>query len=493
MDPAATIVVPTTHAAFVHDAALARHWFGREQTDQALLAVCSGVHPNLAAALQGQGVASPEQAAALAALPPVRLIGPYEVVRQLGAGAMGEVALARQLGSEREVALKTVRTAHADDVGFVRRFLREAELAARLDHPNVVGALAYGELHGIVFLALEYVRGPVLTDLLKASGALLETDALRLVRGVAEGLAHAWETAALVHRDVKPGNIILARAEGDPTALALLPEDVPKLIDFGLAKAMQGGGEGASMTLTGQILGTPQYMSPEQIQQDPGLDHRADQYSLGATLFHLLTGRPPYAGSTPIAIITSHLHDPVADPGTLLPALSPETRRLVMTALAKDRNTRYPDHRAFAAACDRALAAAASRPAVRPAPRATATRTPSSSGIRSGSGSGATRPAVATSQPQAMIAPPASPLEPRSPGPPIPVPAPGASRARYGTTTEHRRLPPPILPPRVTAQERIEDEAVSQGHFRRQVLAICLVVVLAAVAVLLLQLHWNGG
>jgi serine/threonine-protein kinase PpkA len=197
---------------------------------------------------------------------------------------------------------------------------------------------------------MEFIDGPSLMSLLKDYRVLPEAYALRIVRQVAEGLAHVWDTAHLVHRDIKPENILVIRNRsggGD-----LFPaDDAAKLIDFGLVKSDE---KDDRLTQTGMTIGTPLYMSPEQVRGEP-LDCRSDIYGLGATLYHLLTGFTPFTGTSPGSIMSAHLTEPVPDPGGRVPSLHRQTRDLVMMAMAKDPGKRFLTFDGLVKAIDEAL------------------------------------------------------------------------------------------------------------------------------------------
>lgn len=280
-------------------------------------------------------------------------IGSWLVQRRLGAGAMGEVFLAQR--DSQRAALKLVAKRYAGDDSFTQRFQREIALLAKFDHPNVARALDGGEHDGRPWLAMEFVNGPDLEGLLNGHGPFFETDVLHLAMQMARGLEHIHEQAGLIHRDIKPANVLVARAPGgDPNRL-LNPGDVAKLIDFGLAKPAEDEGNG--LTMTGMIMGTPNYIAPEQVACERHLTLHVDMYALGASMFHLLTGRVPFERSSAAAVMAAHLNDPVPDPGQIVPALSAATRRLVTTTLAKRAADRFTDWKAFLIACEKALAA----------------------------------------------------------------------------------------------------------------------------------------
>ncbi|HVQ54369.1 MAG TPA: serine/threonine-protein kinase [Thermoanaerobaculia bacterium] len=256
-----------------------------------------------------------------------RRFGAYEVLEELGAGGMGRVYRAKNVTLERVVALKTLAPIFSADEAFVQRFLKEARAAARLNHPNIVQIYDFGCEEGIYYLAMEYVDGPSLRALL-GHARLAERDAIVLVRHAvaALGVAHA---AGIVHRDIKPDNLMLTAKK-----------DRLKLVDLGIAKRMD---EDKGLTQTGQAVGTPQYISPEQIRGVKDIDARADIYSLGATLFQLVTGRAPFEGSSGALVMSMHLTHPLPDPRKFVPGLSEGICRVLRKMMAKDRNERYPD------------------------------------------------------------------------------------------------------------------------------------------------------
>jgi eukaryotic-like serine/threonine-protein kinase len=254
---------------------------------------------------------------------PVRLKG-YEIIKQLGEGAWGEVVLARQLAGDRLVALKILRKEMARDPDYVERFIREGRLAYKLDHPNIVSAIDVGESAGTYYFAMEYVEGRSLRDFMARERKLPEPFALHLMIQIARALEYANEND-IVHRDVKPDNILM---DGN---------GVPKLADLGLAKEV---GSITRITQTGVMMGTPHYMSPEQARGVP-LDIRSDIYSLGATLYCLLTGRPPFEGSSAAVILTKHLTEQVPWPQDINPNVSENCCLLIEKMMAKEPRERY--------------------------------------------------------------------------------------------------------------------------------------------------------
>jgi serine/threonine protein kinase len=292
--------------------------------------------------------------------PPPPSIGGWTVQRRLGAGAMGEVYLAERDG--KRAALKLVAGRFVGDDAFTTRFHREVDILKRFDHPHVARALDAGEHEGRPWLAMEFVNGPDIESHLAQHGPASEHQVLRLAIQLAQGLDHVHATAGLIHRDIKPANVLVQRAPGgDPTRL-LNAGDVAKIIDFGLAKPADPD-EGGGLTMTGMIMGTPNYISPEQIACEKQLTQHVDMYALGGSMYHMLTGQVPYPVGSAASVMAAHLNNAVPDPTERVPSLSSATKRVVMTAMAKRVADRYADWRAFIAACEKALSALGPEPA----------------------------------------------------------------------------------------------------------------------------------
>ena len=255
-----------------------------------------------------------------------RVIAGYEILERVGQGGMGAVYRARQLSLNRIVALKVLSPSLASDKSFVQRFQREARLAARLTHPNLVQVYNVGEHGGRRYIAMEFVEGPSVDKLIELYGRIAEGEAVDIAIGVACALSVA-ASQGIVHRDVKPSNILLS-AEG-----------TVKLTDLGLAKPV--GEDDLHITQAGAAVGTPNYMSPEQARGSQQIDGRSDVYSLGATLFHMLTGRPPFEGKTPFDTLRKHVDEPPPSPRDLNPAISRETAEIILRMLAKDPAQRF--------------------------------------------------------------------------------------------------------------------------------------------------------
>ena len=271
-------------------------------------------------------------------------LGPYRIESTLGRGGMGTVHLATHQRLQRRVALKLITPALADDPDFRARFLRESRLAASLDHSHVIPIYDADEVDGVLFLAMRYVDGPSLQDLIREEGPLTAGETLRVAEQIG-GALDAAHAAELIHRDVKPANILLT--ESDRHAY---------LCDFGLAKRTSS----KAVTHAGSFLGTVDYSSPEQIRGEP-LDGRADVYSLGCVLYQCLTGEAPYARESEVAVLQAHLNDPPPSP-------SPELKGVFARAMAKDREDRYPT--AGDLATDLREATVGGAPATVPAPTA---------------------------------------------------------------------------------------------------------------------------
>jgi serine/threonine-protein kinase len=265
--------------------------------------------------------------------------GGYKIEALLGRGGMGTVFLATHQRLARRVALKVIAPELARDEAFRDRFLRESQLAAALDHPNVIPIYDADEVDSVLYLAMRFVDGPTAQALIRERGSLSTADTVRIAEQIG-GALDAAHRAGLVHRDVKPANILVAEA-GEHAYLC----------DFGLAKRISSEGT----TRTGSFLGTVDYCSPEQIQGRP-LDGRADVYSLGCVLFHCLAGEAPYARDGEFAVLQAHLQDPPPSVGARRGELPASVDDVVATAMAKDPDDRYSTAGALAAALRRALA-----------------------------------------------------------------------------------------------------------------------------------------
>ncbi|RDH13564.1 serine/threonine-protein kinase [Tsukamurella pulmonis] len=270
-------------------------------------------------------------------------IAGYRVVRQLGAGGMGQVFLVQHPRLPRQDALKLLDAGVSRNDDFKARFQREADLLAQLSHPNIVTLYDRGQFEDRLWITMEYVDGTDAGELVKDVGSLDPTLALELVTGAGAALDYAWRKSRVTHRDVKPANILLGVDDGELEAV--------KLADFGIAKA---AGEATSLTSTGITVGTMQYISPEAIEGED-LDNRADMYSLGCTAFHLLTGRPPYLGKSITALMNAHLTQEPPSVGEVAPQLPAALDQVFAKVLAKNPVDRYPSCAEFGDALRSAL------------------------------------------------------------------------------------------------------------------------------------------
>jgi serine/threonine-protein kinase len=254
-------------------------------------------------------------------------VGRYSILRKLGSGGMGAVYLAED-DNRRGVAIKILPRHIAKDPSQAARLRREAEAMAKLNHANIVRAYSTGEIRGRPFLVMEYCEGESLDRRLRREERIRTPEAIRLLIQVACALQYA-HARDIVHRDIKPGNIMVT------------PAGEAKLLDLGLSKRI--GLPDTTMTQTGQFMGTPCYIAPEQAQGDRELDGRADIYALGATLFHLVTGRPPYTGQTAVEIVSQHVLSPVPDPREIRQGIPEEVAFVIRKMMAKLPADRYQD------------------------------------------------------------------------------------------------------------------------------------------------------
>jgi len=260
----------------------------------------------------------------------VTKIGDYELLAKLGEGGMGAVFKARQIALDRVVALKILPPKLAANAEFTERFQREARATAKLNHPNVIAGIDVGQADGYHYFAMEYVEGQTFKDRIKKNGALPEAEVIRVGLAIASALSHAHKVG-IVHRDVKPDNILLDK------------DGTPKLADLGLAKAAAAEAEDGSLTKSGSAVGTPHYIAPEQARGEKDIDGRADTYALGCTLYHAATGRTPFDGATTAVLMVKHLNEKMPHPQSLRPDLSDGFCAVLGRMVARNREDRYDD------------------------------------------------------------------------------------------------------------------------------------------------------
>ncbi|MFM9378041.1 protein kinase domain-containing protein [Gordonia sp. VNK21] len=368
-------------------------------------------------------------------LNPGQIFAGYRVVRLLGAGGMGEVYLAAHPRLPREDALKVLPAELTNDPMYRKRFTREAELAAGLDHPNIVSVYDRGEDQGQLWLTMKYVPGSDADRLIKESGPFSPAATAEVVSAVGDALDYAYGRG-LLHRDVKPANIVIDRTEATRRKIYLT--------DFGIARTV---GNESRITAANLTVGSIQYTSPEQLAGADDLDGRSDQYSLACTAFRLLTGRPPYAAASTADVINAHLSNPIPSVTERRPELPAAVDAVLARAMSKDRSGRYPTSSDFAR--DLAAALRGDQPAgVAPVPPPSGGSTPAYqptliAGAAGGAGaaaaqgaqpaSGRPHPAAPGVQPPGRQTPPTKQMPPTKQEPPASYPGYGPSGPNPGT------------------------------------------------------------
>lgn len=265
-------------------------------------------------------------------------IGAYEVLSRLGSGGMATVYKAYHARLQREVAMKVMHPNYQADADFLNRFEREAQIVARLEHPNIVPIYDFAEQDGQPYLVMKYITGQTLRDVL-ATGAPTLQEIVKICRAVANALDYAHKQGVL-HRDIKPSNVMLDE------------QGTPYLTDFGLARIVQSGESSMS---AGMIVGTPNYLAPEQASAAHPISVQSDVYSLGVMLYEMVVGRVPFSGTSAYATIHMHVNEPVPLPSELNPEIPTQVEMVLLRALEKDPAKRYPTPGALADAFEAAI------------------------------------------------------------------------------------------------------------------------------------------
>ena len=273
-----------------------------------------------------------------------KTLGPYQIVSVLGRGGFAVVYKARDTRLDRIVALKVLHPYWSEDPGFVARFQQEARAAANLRHRNIVTVYDASEAIGQPYIAMEYLPGRTLRELLEGEGALSLERALPILEQAADALDYAHRRG-VVHRDIKPGNMMVEETERGVHVT---------LMDFGLAKAM---GSSSALTSTGTLLGTPEYMAPEQADPSRAAEvgPATDCYALGIVAYQTLTGRVPFIGETPTSVLYAHVHKQPPLPSELNPAIAQPVEAVVLKALEKSPQARYHSSGQMVAALEAAI------------------------------------------------------------------------------------------------------------------------------------------
>ncbi|MFJ8047897.1 protein kinase [Streptomyces luteogriseus] len=411
--------------------------------------------------------------------------GRYQLRDLLGQGGMASVHLAYDSVLDRQVAIKTLHTDLGREQAFRERFRREAQSVAKLTHTNIVSVFDTGEdtLDGMTtpYIVMEYVEGrplgSVLDEDVRQQGAMPADKALKITADVLAALEISHEMG-LVHRDIKPGNVMMTKRA------------VVKVMDFGIARAMQSGV--TSMTQTGMVVGTPQYLSPEQAL-GRGVDARSDLYSVGIMLFQLVTGRLPFEADSPLAIAYAHVQEEPPVPSSINRALPPAVDALIARALKKNPNERFPSAEAMRDECLRVAASFnAAPPSIVPG-----TQAPSGAGVGS-----AVFPPVdqATPTPSGQVQTPYQPTPPPNPyGTPAPTgPSPAYGYPQQGgyqtpSPAAYSPQPGPSTPPPYNLAPQTAVASSGGGRNNKPVIIGSIIVSVVAVGGLVTALLLNGG
>lgn len=268
------------------------------------------------------------------------LDGKYRIDTRLGRGGMGTVYRATHVLMEHPCAVKVLHTNQLSDPSSIPRFQREARAAARIQHPNAIAVNDFGITDAnVVYLVMEYFPGKSLREVLRETGAIGPERTAKIIEkvGSALGLAHRQ---GVIHRDIKPDNIMIREVPGE--------DDEVKVLDFGIAKIVDSAPGSENLTITGTIIGTPHYLSPEQCRALADIDARSDIYSLAVVTYEMLAGTPPFSAPTPIAVAMMHLSDPIPSLIDQVPDLNPNVEAVIFKAMAKSRQDRYDTCTAFA-------------------------------------------------------------------------------------------------------------------------------------------------
>lgn len=258
---------------------------------------------------------------------PGALIADFIIEKELGRGGMGIVYLSHQISLDREAALKVLSDTYANNAEFVVGFIKEARAAAKLNHPHIVQAYAVGEDEGLYYFAMENIDGKTMKQILDKKKVIPVDEAVQIIQQIAEALDYAWAEQRLIHRDIKPDNIMLTK------------NGKAKLADLGLARV---AGEKDDMENDDEVMGTPQYISPEALLGEP-MDVRSDIYSLGATFYQFVTGRFPFTGNSASEIAKKHITDPLVPPIQVNPKIPQNVSDVIVKMMEKDPNKRYQD------------------------------------------------------------------------------------------------------------------------------------------------------